>query len=270
MGILNVTPNSFFDGGRYLALEQAVAHGLRLVQSGADILDIGGESTRPGSEPVSEDEEKGRALPVVKALSSQTRIPISIDTCKAPVAREALENGASMINDVSALRRDPEMTEVVRHYGCPIVLMHMQGTPNTMQNNPLYRDVLKEVMDFFRERLTFALGQGISREQIILDPGIGFGKRLEHNLALLKNLEQLKSLGCPIMVGASRKSFISHCAASPEGKEIPPEMRLPGSLSAAIWAAQAGADLLRVHDVKETRQALLLHSSIRNGSCATS
>ena len=266
MGVLNVTPDSFFDGGRTSSPDAAIERARQLIEAGTDLLDVGGESSRPGAEPVPESEEKARVLPIFQALREKTLLPLSIDTTKASVARAALESGASLINDISALRADPEMAEVARRYDCPVILMHMQGTPQMMQQAPSYRNVVQEVLEFFQERLAYASRKGISKEKIILDPGIGFGKKLHHNLALLKNLERLRSLGCPVLVGASRKSFIAHCMREmhPDTPMLLPDSRLPGSLAVALWAAQKGVDLLRVHDPQETLQALTLFRSLEN------
>lgn len=241
MGILNVTPDSFYDGGRYLSVEDAVRHAEELVQEGADIIDIGGESTRPGSEPVSLEDELRRVIPVIKKLVSRIKIPISIDTQKAQVARQALEIGAHIINDISALRADPEMVNVAKKYDVPVVLVHMKGTPKDMQENPCYDDVISEIKEFFRERIQRS---GIRKENIILDPGIGFGKRLEDNLEIIKRLGEFKELGFPILIGPSRKSFIG-------GKS---SERIWGTAGAVAVGVLNGADIIRVHDVSEMKQ----------------
>ncbi len=243
MGILNVTPDSFSDGGLFADVAAAVRRGEALEAEGAHVLDVGGESTRPGSEPVSAGEECRRVLPVIEALAKRIRIPISVDTSKAEVARRALEAGASWINDVSALRVDPEMAETAARYDVPVVLMHMKGTPREMQRDPLYDDVTAEVTRFFEERIAFAVKQGIRKDRIILDPGIGFGKRLEHNLSLLKNLRAFVPLGCPILVGPSRKSFLGEILGLPVGE------RLEGTAAAVAVAVLNGASIVRVHDV---------------------
>ncbi|MBI4057423.1 MAG: dihydropteroate synthase [Elusimicrobia bacterium] len=269
MGILNVTPDSFYDGGQSLSLEEAVSRGLDLVVQGADIVDVGGESTRPGAECISVEEELRRVLPVVKALSKKVRVPLSIDTTKSEVARQSLESGASLINDISALRDDPRMVEVVVSYGVPLLLMHRQGAnAKTMQKNPVYKDVVLEVLEFFQERVAFFREQGGEPRQILLDPGIGFGKKLEHNLALLRSLKRLKSLGFPLVLGASRKSFLGRLLAQDvEEKmatsELPlPAERLEGSLAVACWAAAQKVDILRVHDVRATRRALQVWQAV--------
>lgn len=252
LGILNVTPDSFFDGGRTLSLPSALAHAERLVHEGADALDIGGESTRPGSVGVSLQEELARVIPVVEQVRS--RFPdlfLSVDTSKAEVARRAIAAGASMINDVTALRGDAAMVEVLAETQTPVILMHMQGTPQTMQVNPSYTDVVKEVTSFFEERLRLAERRGVLRKNIWLDPGIGFGKTFEHNLTLLRHLDRFVSLGRPLVVGISRKSFLGRLLGG-----AGPEDRLEASLAAGAWAVLRGARMLRVHDVLATRRML--------------
>jgi dihydropteroate synthase len=259
MGIINVTPDSFYDGGKRFDPGKAVADGLELVEAGADIVDVGGESTRPGAPPVSLEEELRRVLPVVQRLRRMVKVPISIDTYKAPVARAALTEGADIVNDISALRFDPEMGALVATEKVPVVLMHMQGTPRTMQAEPRYQNVLREVQDFLAARTEFALGAGVERDHIILDPGIGFGKTLDHNLILLRGLPSLASLGYPLLVGASRKAFIGKIL------DVKPDERLEGSLAAAVAAVFGGAHIIRAHDVKETRRALRVADAIRLG-----
>lgn len=256
MGIINVTPDSFFDGGRYLDVEAAIEHGLRLVEEGARYLDIGGESTRPGARPVDVSEELARVLPVIRALKERTEITISVDTRKAVVARAALEAGAGIVNDISALRHDSDMAAVVRDAGCPVVLMHMQGSPETMQVHPHYLDVREEVRAFFQERLDFCATQGISHP--ILDPGIGFGKRLEDNLDLLSDVASLKTFGHEVLVGASNKSFIGILS------DADPDERVGGTIAAHLQAWLNGADILRVHEVQRHRQAMLIWRAIAN------
>ena len=250
MGIVNVTPDSFADGGRYFEPAVAVDHALRLEAEGADILDIGGESTRPGAASIDIEEECRRVLPVITALRAQARVPLSIDTRHSEVMRRAAAAGARLINDVSALRHDPSSLATVVETGAPVVLMHAQGEPATMQDAPRYADVVLDVYDFFRERIAATEAAGIPRRRLILDPGIGFGKTLAHNLALIASLSVFHGLGCVVMLGASRKSFIGHLtgASAPD--------RLPGSLAAALIGAAQGVQLLRVHDVAATRQAL--------------
>ena len=260
MGIVNVTPDSFSDGGRYFALEKAIAHGIALARQGAEIIDIGGESTRPGARPVSAGEEMERVLPVIRGLRRALSIPISIDTTKADVARAAVDEGADMVNDISALRFDPAMAPLIAAAKLPVVLMHMQGTPRTMQQSPRYQDVVEEVKEFLQSRIRFALEAGVSAERIIIDPGIGFGKELEHNLALLRGLPALASLGQPLLVGPSRKTFVGKLL------DAGPEERLEGSLAAAVAAVLAGANIIRTHDVKETRRAVRIADALRYGS----
>jgi dihydropteroate synthase len=259
MGIINVTPDSFYDGGRRLDADRAIADGLGLIEAGADIIDIGGESTRPGARPVSAEEELERVLPVIRGLRHVAKVPISIDTYKSRVAREALDEGADIVNDVSALRFDDEMAALAAAERVPVVLMHMLGTPRTMQTEPRYDNVLREVIDFLAERIQFAARAGIERQNIIVDPGIGFGKTLDHNLALLRGLPAFAALGQPLLVGASRKAFIGRILGT-EADE-----RLEGSLAAAVAAVMGGAEIVRVHDVKETQRAIRVADAIRFG-----
>lgn len=259
MGIVNVTPDSFSDGGRYFDSEKAIAHGIVLADQGADIIDVGGESTRPGARPVSAGEEMERVLPVIRGLRRAVSIPISVDTTKAEVARAAVDEGADMVNDISAMRFDPAMAPLIAAAKLPVVLMHMQGTPRTMQQSPRYQDVVEEVKEFLRSRIRFALEAGVSAERIIIDPGIGFGKELGHNLALLRGLPALASLGQPLLVGPSRKTFVGKLLdAGPEG-------RLEGSLAVAVAAVLAGANIIRTHDVKESRRAIRIADALRYG-----
>lgn len=255
MGILNVTPDSFSDGGTFDSLERAVKGALALVDQGADILDIGGESTRPGAQMISVTEEISRTVPVIMALRETARerdedIVISIDTRKADVAKAAILAGADIWNDVSALTFDAHSESVAAELGCPLILMHAQGQPENMQDNPYYGNVVPEVKDWLEKRLDACAFAGIERDQITIDPGIGFGKRHEDNLAILKQLADFKTLGCPILMGASRKSFIGRIDGSRA------DDRLGGSLAAALWSVQSGADILRVHDVAQTVQAV--------------
>jgi len=252
MGVVNVTPDSFSDGGRYLDPAAAVAHGAGLVAEGAAILDVGGESTRPGAEPVGLEEELRRVIPVVEGLAE--RVPgtaISIDTTKAEVARRAVEAGAAVVNDVSALRADPELVGVVAGAGVACCLMHMLGEPRTMQDDPRYEDVVSEVKAFLEERLEFAVGHGVDEQAVWLDPGIGFGKTAEHNLQLLARLDEIVALGRPVVVGTSRKSFLGRLAG---GRE--PGRRLPGTIATNVMALERGASVFRVHDVAEVVDAL--------------
>ena len=257
MGILNVTPDSFSDGARFLDPAAAVAHGLKLAADGADILDVGGESTRPGSQPVPPEEELRRVLPVVAELSKRTAALISVDTTKAEVARHCLAAGAAIVNDVTGLRGDPDMPAVAAESGAGVVVMHMQGTPATMQHDPHYADVVGEVAAFLQERLHALAAAGISPEAVCLDPGIGFGKALDHNLELLANLGALRRLGRPVCLGVSRKRFLGTVC----GREL--RDRDPGSLAVACFAAARGeAHVLRVHDVAAARDAALLLEAI--------
>ena len=262
MGVLNATPDSFYPGSRVTDLDAALRAAERMIQEGADVLDIGGESTRPGAQEVSASVEQDRIIPLITQIREKyPQVPLSVDTQKASVAREALAQGATLINDISALRADPSMAEVVAEADCPVVLMHMQGTPQTMQDNPKYENVVDEVKQFFEKRLAFAARQRIKEERVILDPGIGFGKTLEHNMALLKNLSSLCIFGRPVLVGASRKSFIGRWLGR-EGLPLPVEERLEGSIAAALWAVKEGARGLRVHDVGATRRAVSLWEGI--------
>ncbi|MEZ5921032.1 MAG: dihydropteroate synthase [Parvularculaceae bacterium] len=259
MGVVNVTPDSFSDGGRFFGAAAAIDHGLRLAAEGADILDIGGESTRPGASPVDEQEELARVLPVIEGLAAKTDAVISVDTRKPFVARAALSAGATIWNDVSALSYSPESLEVAATSPCKIVLMHAQGDPETMQKNPQYDDVVEEVRAYLAARIDACVKAGVARERLIVDPGIGFGKTTEHNLTLLACLEKFHSLGAPILAGVSRKRFIA--AVDRPG---PAGERLGGSLAAGLAAVTRGADILRVHDVVVTRQALAVYYSINS------
>jgi dihydropteroate synthase len=256
MGIVNVTPDSFSDGGRFLDPQAAVAHALELVEQGAEIIDVGGESTRPGALPVDEAEELRRVMPVIRQLAGQVKVPISIDTLKPGVARAALDAGASIVNDVGANREDSALWQIVAEAEAGYVCMHMQGTPRTMQADPMYADVVREVGEFFRERLARLSDCGMRREQIILDPGIGFGKTVEHNLRLLAAARSFKRLERPLLIGVSRKSFI--------GKLLGAELaaRLPGALACACLAVSAGVQIIRAHDVAETVRAIRMTEAI--------
>ncbi len=263
MGILNVTPDSFSDGGRYYDVDRAVEHGLELIEQGADILDVGGESSRPkgatygdGAQPVSIEEELSRIIPVVSKLRTMTGVPISVDTTKSSVAAEALKAGAVMINDISGFHADLAMAETIGYAGASAVIMHMQGTPQSMQDNPTYVDLFADIARYFENALANGRAAGIS--QIFLDPGIGFGKRQEQNLQLIKGLPKFGALGYPILLGPSRKSFIGNIL------DLPVSDRLEGSLAAAVACALYGADVLRVHDVKETKRALAVADEIKN------
>lgn len=252
MGILNVTPDSFSDGGLHFDSQAAIAHGLRLVEQGADLLDIGGESTRPYSEPVSADEELRRVLPVIEELSHKAGVPISIDTSKARVARAALAAGAEIVNDVTGLEGDREMLPLCVERQPGVCAMHMQGTPQTMQNDPQYADVVAEILVYLCQRRDALVEAGLSLDRICLDPGLGFGKTHEHNLELLRNVWRFHALGCPLLIGHSRKGFIGKVIGNKEAD------RTAGTLGASLGLAVQGAQILRVHDVEATRQAMLL------------
>jgi dihydropteroate synthase len=256
MGVVNVTPDSFFDGGRYWDAEAAVAHAVRLVEEGADLLDVGAESTRPGADVVNEAEERRRAIPVVTAVAKAVTVPIAIDTSKAAVARAALDAGAVLVNDVTALRGDPAMVDAVARTGAGIVLMHMQGTPRTMQQAPHYHDVVEDLSTFFEERIRFALAHGIVRRQIILDPGIGFGKLLIHNLTLLAQLHRFKPFECPVLVGVSQKAFLGQLVNRPV------QERQWATAAAVAMAVDRGAGILRVHDVRAMKDVVQVAAAI--------
>ena len=258
MGIVNVTPDSFSDGGQFLEPEAAVGHALELAQEGADILDIGGESTRPGAAAVSEEEELRRVLPVIERVAPRVAIPISIDTRKPAVARAALVRGASIVNDVAAGRENNAMWELLPEFRAGYIVMHMKGTPETMQRAPRYGDVIGEIGEYFAERLQKLREFGVDAAQIVLDVGIGFGKTLEHNLQLLGALGNFKRYGRPLLLGASRKSFIARITGAEDVAG-----RLPGSLACACWAAAAGVDMIRTHDVAATRKAIRMIEAIQ-------
>ncbi|MHC4501890.1 MAG: dihydropteroate synthase [Planctomycetota bacterium] len=260
MGIINATPDSFSDGGRHFEAHAAVEAGMRMLEEGADILDVGGESTRPGSEAVSQDDEKRRVVPVIEGLRAKTDAPISIDTRKAEVARAALDAGADIVNDVSALRDDPELGALCAERGSPVVLMHMKGTPRDMQADPHYDDLLGEVGAFFRDALERAEQAGIDRSRTILDPGIGFGKTVAHNLTLVNRLDAFAGLGRPLLVGASRKSFIGKTL----GLDSPAD-RLEGTLAVTVLAVARGARILRVHDVGQNVRAARMAEAVLAG-----
>lgn len=257
MGVVNVTPDSFSDGGRFFDAGRAVEHGLRLAAEGAAILDVGGESTRPGAEPVPVDEELRRVIPVVKSLAAATDAAVSIDTSKAAVAREALAAGASVVNDVTGLQGDPEMLGVVAASDCRVGVMHMQGEPRTMQGDPRYDDVVGEVMAYLAERRNALEAVGIDRERLLLDPGIGFGKTLEHNLELLRRIAEFHELGCPLLVGHSRKRFLGQVLGDPDAD------RTGATLGVSVYLASQGVQVVRVHDVGLTVDALGAFSAAR-------
>ncbi len=259
MGILNVTPDSFSDGGQFYDHSAAVEHARAMCASGADIVDIGGESTRPGSEPVSTEEEINRTCPVIREVAPEVDVPISIDTQKCAVAETALDAGAEIINDVSALRTDPDLAALAADRDLPVVLMHMQGTPRTMQKDPTYDEVVRDVMRWLEERIEYAVQAGIAEERLIVDPGFGFGKTLGHNLELLRRLHELHALGRPLMVGTSRKSMLGMIL------DAPPEKRLHGTLATVAAAVLAGCHLVRVHDVGPAMDVVRVCEAIRRG-----
>ena len=249
MGVLNVTPDSFSDGGEFLERDSAVERVMEMEENGADVIDIGGESTRPGADQVPLEKELGRTVPVIEAVRKETDVPISIDTYKSGVAEAALDAGADIINDISALRFDPDLGRVAAERGVPLVLMHMQGTPQTMQQDPTYGDPVEDIMDFLGERVEEAKALGVEEDQLVLDPGIGFGKRLEDNYEILRRLEEFKQLGYPLLLGTSRKSFLGATL------DLPTEERLEGTIASNVVGVIRGADILRVHDVKEVYRA---------------
>jgi len=256
MGVLNVTPDSFFDGGQHLDPAAAVDHGWALLEDGADILDVGGESSRPGSDPVPAEEELRRVIPVIKALRPRTGALLSVDTTKFEVARAALEAGADIINDIGSAGLDPRLLSLAAERKAGFVLMHIKGVPKTMQIHPTYEDVVAEVRAFLEEKLVVAEAYGLNRDRIILDPGIGFGKRLQDNLELIRRIEDLASLGRPLLLGVSRKSFIGKLL------NLPPEERLEGTIAAAVLSLARGAHILRVHDVRALRRAALVADAV--------
>jgi dihydropteroate synthase len=262
MGVLNVTPDSFYDGGRYHRFHDAVAQALRMAEDGADIIDVGGESTRPYSDPLSLDEELKRVIPVIETLSKELEIPISIDTYKSEVAVRALEAGAAIVNDISAMRFDPAIGKVVAAAGVPIVLMHMKGTPQNMQSNPTYKDLLGEITGFLQEAADQALSMGIQRELIIIDPGIGFGKSFDDNLVILRDLWRFSSLGHPILVGTSNKSFIGHVLGAPV------ESRDTGTMATIAVAVMNGAHIVRAHNVRAAKETVAIIDAIKAGRSA--
>ncbi|QTA90536.1 dihydropteroate synthase [Desulfonema magnum] len=266
MGIVNVTPDSFSDGGKFFNCDEAVAQGEKMVEDGADIIDIGGESTRPFSEEVSAQEEIQRVIPVIEKLAKRISVPISIDTTKAGVARQAIEAGASVINDISSLHLDPDMADVAAEYGVPVILMHMKGTPKTMQVSPTYDDVVKEVITFFEDEISNAEKRGIPRSKIIIDPGIGFGKTVEHNLLLIQRLDEFKSLDTPILMGTSRKAFIRNLLKNETDKDLDPASPEAETGTQASVAASVlnGAHIVRVHNVVNTCATLKIIDAIKN------
>ncbi|MFP4580505.1 MAG: dihydropteroate synthase [Candidatus Sumerlaeia bacterium] len=257
-GILNATPDSFSDGGRFFDLSAALSHARAMIHEGADMIDIGGESSRPGSEPVTLEEERRRVIPLIEAIRRESDIPLSIDTTKAPIARDAIEAGVDVVNDITGLRGDPEMLDVISGSDCGLVIMHMQGKPKTMQQNPHYDDVVGDVEAFFQERIDFCLSHGIREERIAVDPGIGFGKKLEHNLHLIAHAGRFRRLGVPVYLGISRKSFIGMLSDADVSD------RLPGSLAGAAAGILSGGDIVRVHDVAETRQLASVIDAVKS------
>ncbi len=257
MGIINVTPDSFYDGGKYNSLESAYNHSLKLITEGADILDIGGESSRPGALSVSVSEEIDRVVPIIEKLRNETDIPLSVDTTKASVAKEALSAGATWINDISAGRFDPEMIPLIQKKQCPVILMHSRKKPINMQINPSYNDVVAEVIEELSERIDAFITQGVQKSNIILDPGIGFAKGFEDNIELLRNLHNLVNIGYPVLIGTSRKSFIGQITGNGTNN------RLFGTLGSVSWAFLEGAKIFRVHDIKETKECIQVLSTIK-------
>lgn len=259
MGILNITPDSFYDGGLHFRTKDAVDHALKMVNDGADIIDVGGESTRPFSDPVPLEEELKRVIPVIKAVSQETDIPISIDTYKSEVARQALGAGAKMINDISALKFDHAMGPLAAKAGVPIVLMHMKGTPKNMQVEPTYKDLLSEIIDFLSEAVDHAVKLGVKRDLIVIDPGIGFGKSVNDNLNIIKELHKLSAVGQPILIGPSNKSFIGHIL------DLPAESRKTGTMAAIAASVWNGANIVRAHNVKAARETTTVIDAIKSG-----
>ena len=256
MGILNITPDSFYKKSRITTAKTALKRADEMIRGGVDILDIGGESTRPGSDPISEEEELKRILPVVKAVIKEFDLPVSVDTYKSKVAKAILEEGASIINDISALRFDPDMAETIASTGAGVVIMHITGKPKTMQKNPSYKNLMREITSYLAESIKQAVSSGIPEDRIIIDPGIGFGKSFSHNITILKKLKQFKILKKPILLGLSRKSFIGKIL------DLPPEDRLEGTLAASVIGIINGAQILRTHDVKETQRAIAVAEAV--------
>jgi len=261
MGILNITTDSFYDGGKYISIDKAVKHALKMVDEGADIIDIGGESTRPGAEPISVDEELKRVIPVIEILSKKLSIPISIDTYKAKVAEGAINAGATIINDISGLRFDPLMPEVASKYKVPVIIMHIKGTPKDMQKNPQYDALIPEITEYLRGSIVLAKQAGVEENMIIIDPGIGFGKLLDHNLQIIKNLKEFTQLGKPILIGVSRKSFIGKIL-----NDASPSERLEGTASSVAISVINGANIVRVHDVGLMSKVVKVADAIKFGS----
>jgi len=264
MGVLNVTPDSFSDGGRFADADRALAHAREMAAAGADIIDIGGESTRPGAEPLSEEEELRRIIPLIERLSAELSIPISVDTYKSAVAIKALQAGASIVNDISGLRFSPDMARVVADFGAALVIMHIRGTPRTMQQDPVYDDVVDEIRSYLEKGVEIAVNGGVDREKVLIDPGIGFGKTLQHNLELLDRLNELRAIGRPILLGTSRKKFIGTVLEIPE-----PDQRVDGTAATVAIGIERGACVVRVHDVKRMVQVAQMTDAIVNGKHRT-
>jgi dihydropteroate synthase len=264
MGVLNITPDSFSDGGKYLDSEAAIARALQLERDGADVLDVGGESTRPGAASISAEEELRRILPVIRVLRAKLRIPISVDTRRAEVAEAVLAGGAEILNDVSGLRTDARLGEVARRARAPLILMHMRGTPQTMQRGPFARDVIRDVMSGLRDALARAKRAGLAKSQLLLDPGIGFGKKHEQNFEILARLSEFARLGCPIVIGTSRKAFLGKTLAGPHNPSAPPDDRLLGTTATVIASILGGAHIVRVHDVAEMVRVVRVADAIIN------
>jgi dihydropteroate synthase len=258
MGVLNITPDSFSDGGVFFEPHKAVEHGLRMAEEGADIIDVGGESSRPGSDPVPLDEELKRVIPVIEGLASRLEIPISVDTYKSQVAERAIEAGAQMINDISGLRFDPQVTAVAARFDTPLIIMHIKGTPKTMQQDPVYEDLMGEIIDYLREGIAKVEQGGVDPHQVIVDPGIGFGKRVQDNLLIINRLSELNALGRPLLIGTSRKSFIGAVL----GAEV--HQRGAGTLASVAVSALKGAHIVRVHDVAPIKQTIDMVDAIIN------
>ena len=260
MGVLNITPDSFSDGGEFININDAISQAHQIISEGADIIDIGGESSRPGADEIKPEEEINRVIPVIEAIRKISDLPISIDTTKAEVAETAIKAGADIINDISALRFDSRMVEVALEYETPVILMHMLGKPKTMQANPSYDNCIEEIKEFFEERIEFCRSNGIAEDKIIIDPGIGFGKRLQDNLDIIKNLNEFKTLGRPMILGSSRKSFISKIIR----RENKPSERIGGSIASMLLAVSKGCNIVRVHDVAETIEAIKVFRAIED------
>jgi len=260
MGVVNVTPDSFSDGGHYFETDKAVEYGLQMARDGADIIDIGGESTRPYSKSISVAEETDRVIPVIEALCKEITTPISIDTCKARVAEEALKAGASVINDISALRFDEKMAQTAAEAGVPVIVMHMKGAPGSMQDNPVYKNLISEILDFLRDAVDRCESAGIRRDLTVVDPGIGFGKTFDHNLQIIRDLAQFKVIGCPVLIGPSNKAFIGHIL------EREPHERDTGTMAAVAASVMNGADMVRVHNVKKAVETIKIIDAIQRGS----